>query len=128
MDFKGGVLNYEGLSFLRPIESEYFKTKNINNGTMLPSKGSLQCCIAKVENRRGIDIVKIIEISTGEWFEFGFEEALKPILKSHNLWEVQNRSVEISGTIDGIGLTKSCNYDTAGIKISDFSTACPMIG
>ena len=42
----------------------------------------------------------------------------------HNLWNVTNRGLDLSGVIDGNTLTRSVNCATAGIKIIDYGTIC----
>ena len=47
-------------------------------------------------------------------------------MKVNRLWNITDRSIELSGAIDGNTLTKSVNYVTAGLKMIDYGTICPM--
>ena len=50
MDYKGGILNYEGINLLRNIDMTHCNTTKIKLGIILPQKGVLQLYAAKVEN------------------------------------------------------------------------------
>ena len=50
------------------------------------------------------------------------------LLTSHNLWNITDQPIEISGAVDGNTLTKSVNCVTACMKLVDFALVCPMTG
>ena len=47
-------------------------------------------------------------------------------MKVHQLWNIIDRGLDLSGAIDRNTLTKSINYVTASIKIIDYGTICPI--
>ena len=50
------------------------------------------------------------------------------LLCAHKMWDVTDRTVEISGSIDENKMTKSVNCVTAGFKMIDLGIICPITG
>ena len=57
---------------------------------------------------------------------FDYKKTLELLMKVHQLWNIVDRGLDLSGAIDRNTLTKSINYVTASIKIIDYGTICPI--
>ena len=68
----------------------------------------------------------MIQIASGEGFQFDYFKTFETILKHHGLWNITNRPLSLSGSIDGNTLTKSYNCVTAGVKMIDIGVICPI--
>lgn len=128
MDYAGGVLSYRGIEILRSIEREWFDGKK-RFYTIIPSTGSLQYYAKKVEVLgNNICPFKMISTQFGEGIQFDYKSCMELLLRTHKIWDVTDRTIEISGSIDGNTITKSVNCITAGFKMIDLGIVCPITG
>lgn len=127
IDYTSGVLSYEGIELLRDVERLHFKGKKRVFFTILPARGSMQYYAKKVKAiGQQFCPYETFHCTSGEGFKFDYKKSLELLMKVHRLWDIQDRSIDLSGAIDGNTLTKSVNCITAGIKIIDYRTVCPI--
>ena len=63
----------------------------------------------------------------GEGFSFDYEKTTQLILDSHHpLYDVSERSVEISSSIDEATLTRALGFIASDVKITDITCKDPM--
>jgi len=127
MDMNGGILNLKCLELLRGIETggrKYIRK------TLIPSTHEMQMVFAKLE-RMG-DVVAPFTVTVlpdGEAVKFSYEKAVKLVLSSFGLSSVaEERSVHVSGAIDGANITSYLQHVVSGFKIKDRCAIDPMTG
>lgn len=128
IDCNGGTLNFQGAELLRAAEHNFFSgTKHFKSA--LPSRGALMHCSRKVEYY-GSQLAPshVFHVPVGEGIKLEYRKTLKNLLKTHHLWEITDRPIEISGVLDGNTLITSVNCVTASIKLDDFGLLCPITG
>jgi len=122
MDLNGGTLNYEGISILNNIESEYYKgdAKRVHN-RLLCTPSCLKR-VAKVLEAEGDALCPFTSFMTpfGEAIEFDYGKATRLIIDVFGLLDVgRDRAINLTASIDAARLTKNICHTSAGIKVTD---------
>jgi hypothetical protein len=122
MDLNGGMLNYEGISILNNVESEYYKgdAKRIRN-RLLYTPSCLKR-VAKVLEREGDVICPFTSSITpfSEAIEFDYGKATCLIMDAFGLLDVgRDRAINLTASIDAARLTKNIFHTSAGLKVTD---------
>mmetsp|Transcript_17010 Transcript_17010/g.24234 ORF Transcript_17010/g.24234 Transcript_17010/m.24234 type:complete len:220 (-) Transcript_17010:1540-2199(-) len=129
MDLHGGTLNYQGISVLNDVESAAYKgSKRRFRNRVLCTPACLQR-MAKVLEDKGDSICPFKQIKTdfGEGIEFDYAKHTRLVIDAFGLTDTgQERSINVSASIDAAKVTNNISHTSAGLKMSDTGGCDPL--
>ncbi len=121
-DLNGGMLNYEGISILNNVESEYYKGDARQTRNRQLCTQSCLKRVAKVLESKGDVICPFTSFMTpfGKAIEFDYGKATRLIIDAFGLLDVgRDRAINLTASIDAARLTKNIFHTSAGLKVTD---------